>query len=153
MEETMPPRTGLSPKAIDYTDGWRHGYAAAKRTADPVAPLLISYPDIDGSPVYFDPALVTGLRERVEPSRKVWTTLVFIGVSGGTTQIFTVMERAEVVGERINMYRRGLGAQVDAAVAERKVEQGVTGINYFVQEDASNAAAFEAERQSEGEVN
>lgn len=96
------------------------GGAGETKARSPQASLLIAFPDVEGNPVYFDPFLVTGLREVVDKSRNYWTTLVFIGVAGGTTQIFTVLERAELVGNRINMYRRGLGEKTDQAVAELK---------------------------------
>lgn len=99
------------------------GGAGEARAATPRASILMQFPDMEGNPVFFDPTLVTGLREVVDKSRGVWNTLVFVGVPGGTTQVFTVFERAQMVGDRINMYRRGYGPRLEA----------VTGINYFVQ--------------------
>jgi hypothetical protein len=110
------PRTRTSY----YYEGWQQGYNAATRVRQdapvPTAPILMQFPDMDGNPVFFDPKLVTGVREVVNKARGVWNTLVFVGMPGGTTQVYTVFERAQMVGDRINMYRRGLGPQLEAAL-------------------------------------
>lgn len=117
------PRTRTSY----YYEGWQQGYNAATRVRQdaapaPTAPILMQFPDVEGNPVFFDPKLVTGVREVVDKARGCWKTLVFVGVAGGTSQVYTVLERAQMVGDRINMYRRGLGPQLEEALGSGKLD-------------------------------
>lgn len=86
--------------------GARETYAAERKQ---LAPPLLEYPDPDGSPVFFDPTQVQAIREVVNKTRKVYTTLVSVAQPGGTTTVLILLERAGVVGAAVNMARRGLG--------------------------------------------
>lgn len=84
--------------------------------AKPVASLLITFPDLDGNPVAFDPALVVGVRASVNKTARF--SLVWVQPPGASvTIVYQVLEAAELVIDRINMHRRGLGEKLESALA------------------------------------
>lgn len=98
-----------------------------------IAPPLMRFEDTDGHPVFVDAVTITSVRGSSD-SRHVSTVIHSNPPGKLTSQIFIVAGTAEEIGERVNEHRAGMTAR---------------GVNYFVQEDASNAAAFEAERQAD----
>lgn len=82
-----------------------------------LAPPLLEYPDTDGSPVFFDALQVQAIREVINKSKGVYTTLVYLAEPGGTTTVLILLERAGVVGSRVNMVRRGYGLRMKDALS------------------------------------
>lgn len=79
--------------------------------------MLIQFPDTNGLPVFFDPMLVVAIRQDVDKSRNVVTSLVTVAMPGSTSTVLRVMESAQLVGDRVNLARRGLLARIEAAKA------------------------------------
>lgn len=91
-------------------------YAAVPKQ---LAPPLLEYPDPDGSPVFFDPTQVQAIRETINKTKGVYTTMVYLAEPGGTTTVLILLERAGVVGLAVNMARRGLGSAMAEALKDR----------------------------------
>lgn len=83
--------------------------------------MLIQFPDTDGNPVFFDPMLVVAIRQDTDKSRNVRTTLITVGQPGGTSTVLRVMEGAQLVGDRVNLARRGILERIREAEAQRTV--------------------------------
>ena len=85
------------------------------------APLLISFPDLDGYEVAFDPNLVIGVRSALN-SKCRFSIVTVQGAPGGTTTVYQVLEGSALVIDRVNLARRGVLERVQVAVAEREGE-------------------------------
>lgn len=90
--------------------------------APPTAPLLISFPDLDGYEVAFDPNLVIGVRSALN-SKCRFSIVTVQAAPGGTTTVYQVLEGSALVIDRVNLARRGVLSRVDRAVAERRAER------------------------------
>lgn len=89
--------------------------------------LLIEFPDTDGRPVFFDPHLVIAIREDIDKTHNVRTSLVTLGQPGGTSTVLRVREGASLVGHRVNLARRGLLERIDAEVTRLRTEKADVG--------------------------
>lgn len=132
MTNRMPPRGGSGET-----------YTAERRQ---LAPPLLEYPDVDGSPVYFDPLAVTAIRETIDKSRGLYVSLVFVGVVQGTTQVLQVVERAGVIGLRVNMARRGYATAMADAITDPAWWQTTGAPPARLRADAPRNAAASAAR-------
>lgn len=118
MSKRNPPEGGSGEARAAVTFGGMTSTPYVPPVA--IAPPLMRFDAVDGTAVFLDPRDVTGVRDA--RSTKIVSTIVTVNPPNaqGTSQVYIVVGRAENVGDRINMHRRGYGERLEAAVADMK---------------------------------